>query len=87
MTIQEFLIVWKDVGLILYSILKAFLPLPSLEVILVPLVLNEPDKWVLYSLEGALGTFIGGGIGYFIAYKLGRKAFLHFCTGGGSSAR
>ena len=80
MTIQEFLIVWKDVGLILYSILKAFLPLPSLEVILVPLVLNEPDKWVLYSLEGALGTFIGGGIGYFIAYKLGRKAFLHLAS-------
>lgn len=80
MTIQEFLLVWKDIGLILYSVLKAFLPLPSLEVILVPLVLNEPDKWILYSLEGAIGTFIGGGIGYFIAYKLGRKAFLHLAS-------
>ena len=64
MNVQDFFIVWQDIGLILYSVLKAFLPLPSLEVILVPLVLHSPQKWLLYSLEGAVGTCIGGGNGY-----------------------
>lgn len=77
MTVQEFFIIWQDVGLFLYAILKAFLPLPSLEVILVPLCLANMDKWILYSLEGAAGTFIGGAIGYVIAYKAGRKALIH----------
>lgn len=76
MAIQDFFMVWKDIGLILYAVLKAFLPLPSLEVVLVPLVMSDPDKWMLYSLEGAIGTFIGGGIGYMIADRLGRKAFI-----------
>lgn len=80
MTIQDFFMVFKDVGLILYAILKAFLPLPSLEVVLVPLVLADPDKWILYSIEGAIGTFIGGGIGYVIADRLGRKALLHIAS-------
>lgn len=80
MMIQDFFMVFKDVGLILYAILKAFLPLPSLEVVLVPLVLADPDKWILYSLEGAIGTFIGGGIGYVIADRLGRKALLHIAS-------
>lgn len=71
MTIQDFFIVWQDVGLVLYAILKAFLPLPSLEVILVPLCLHSPEKWLLYSLEGALGTCIGGAIGYGIAHHFG----------------
>lgn len=71
MTLQDFFIVWQDLGLIVYSILKAFLPLPSLEVMLVPLCLHAPEKWILYSIEGAIGTCIGGGIGYVIAYRLG----------------
>lgn len=74
MTLQDFFIVWQDIGLILYAILKAFLPLPSLEVVLVPLCLHSPEKWLLYSIEGAIGTCIGGAIGYGIAYKLGRRA-------------
>ena len=43
MSIQEFFIVWKDIGLILYAILKAFLPLPSLEVVLVPIMMANPS--------------------------------------------
>lgn len=77
MAIQDFFIIWQDVGLILYAILKAFLPLPSLEVLLVPLCLANMDKWIIYSLEGAVGTFIGGAIGYAIAYKVGRKALMN----------
>lgn len=80
MTMQDFFVVWQDVGLILYSILKAFLPLPSLEVVLVPLALHSPEKWILYSLEGAVGTCIGGAIGYVIAYRLGRGAMSHIAS-------
>lgn len=77
MTLQDFFVVWQDIGLILYAMLKAFLPLPSLEVILVPLCLANMNKWFIYSLEGAIGTFVGGSIGYLIAYKAGRKALIN----------
>lgn len=77
MAIQDFFMLWQDFGLFLYAILKAFLPLPSLEVILVPLVMANPAHWLRYSLEGAIGTLIGGGIGYAIADRLGKKALKH----------
>lgn len=80
MTLQDFFLLWQDIGLVLYATLKAFLPLPSLEVILVPLCLANMDKWIIYSLEGAVGTFIGGAIGYAIAFKLGRKAMCHIAS-------
>ena len=74
MDIQNFFLVLEDTGLFLYSILKAFLPLPSLEVLLVPLCLKYPQNWIRYSLVGAIGTCIGGAIGYALAYHLGKKA-------------
>ena len=40
---------------------------------MVPLVLHSPQKWLLYSLEGAVGTCIGGAICYGIARVLGQK--------------
>lgn len=80
MNIQDFFLVWQDVGLFLYSILKAFLPLPSLEVVLVPLCIMNPQKWIIYSLIGAVGTFIGGAIGYAIAYHAGRRALCYLAS-------
>ncbi len=80
MAIQDFFMLWQDLGLFLYAVLKAFLPLPSLEVILVPLVIANPTHWLWYSLEGALGTMIGGGIGYAIADRLGKKALKNIAT-------
>ena len=80
MNVQDFFIVWQDIGLILYSVLKAFLPLPSLEVILVPLVLHSPQKWLLYSLEGAVGPASGGAIGYGIARILGKKVLYNIAA-------
>ncbi|MEG0469948.1 MAG: hypothetical protein RR562_08570, partial [Longicatena sp.] len=64
----------------LYAILKAFLPLPSLEVILVPLCMHSPEKWILYSIEGAIGTCIGGGIGYCLAHRFGRNILQHMAS-------
>lgn len=80
MNIQDFFLLWQDLGLFLYSILKAFLPLPSLEVILVPLCIANPHKWLIYSFIGAAGTFIGGAIGYFIAYRAGRGALKYMAS-------
>lgn len=80
MELQDFFILWQDIGLFLYSVLKAFLPLPSLEAVLTPLCLHSPQKWLLYSLEGALGTCVGGAIGYAIAYRLGKKALAHLVS-------
>lgn len=57
----------QSLFLFFYSTLKAFLPLPSLEVVLLPLVLIDPSKVVWYSFVGAIGTFLGGTIGYFLA--------------------
>lgn len=80
MTLPHFFMLWQDFGLFLYSVLKAFLPLPSLEVVLVPLVIAHPERWLLYAVEGALGTFIGGGIGYVIALRLGKSVLKNIAT-------
>lgn len=66
----------ETLSLFVYSILKAFLPLPSLEVMLIPMVIANPNFAFWYSVIGALGTFIGGSIGYAIAYFLGNHFLL-----------
>ncbi len=80
MELADAFLLWQDIGLLLYATLKAFLPLPSLEVMLVPLCLSQPSHWILYSLEGALGTCVGGMIGYAISYRYGRRALRHLAN-------
>ena len=63
-----------------YSMFKAFLPLPSLEVVLIPLTIKSPNLWIFYSLVGAVGTGIGGAIGYRIAEILGMKILRKFAS-------
>ncbi len=57
---------------------KAFLPLPSLEVVLIPLTVKNPSLWIFYSLIGAVGTGLGGAIGYRIAELFGIKILRKF---------
>ena len=52
----QFLYALQDIGLVVYSCLKAFLPLPSLEILLVPLCANNPSRYWIYAIEGAIGT-------------------------------
>ncbi len=66
--------------LFIYSILKAFLPLPSLEAVLLPLTLLYPDKALLFACLTGIGTCIGGHIGYEISYHFGRKSVLKFVS-------
>lgn len=73
---MEFLQLMREIGFMLYAALKAFLPLPSLEVLLIPLCVNEPHAYLRFALEGSVGTCIGGAIGYLLAKK-SRKGVLH----------
>lgn len=66
--------------LFIYSILKAFLPFPSLEAVLLPLCLLHPKNAFYYSLLTAIGTCIGGHIGYEISAHYGKKAALKFVS-------
>ena len=47
----QFLYALQDIGLIVYSCLKAFLPLPSLEILLVPLCASNPSRYWIYAIE------------------------------------
>lgn len=64
--------------LFIYSILKAFLPLPSLEAILLPLCILYPKHAFLFACLSGIGTCIGGHIGYKISYHFGKKSVLKF---------
>ena len=76
----QFLYGLQDIGLLVYSCLKAFLPLPSLEVIFVPLCASNPNYFWVYAIEGAIGTLIGGAIGYGIAYYFGYDILKKFAS-------
>ena len=67
----------REIGFILYAAFKAFLPLPSLEVLLVPLCVSEPNAYLRFALEGSLGTFLGGTVGYLLAKKSRQGILLH----------
>ena len=60
--------------LFIYSILKAFLPLPSLEAVLLPMALIQPKYAFLYCILTGIGTCIGGHIGYSLSNRYGRKS-------------
>lgn len=64
--------------LFIYAILKAFLPLPSLEVVLLPLNIKRPDLFLWYSIVGAVGTFIGGSIGYLLASLIEEEKWIKY---------
>lgn len=72
----------ETLSLFLYSVCKAFLPLPSLEVMLIPMVIAAPSQALWFSIVGAVGTFIGGSIGYAIAYFMGSGFILKLSSKG-----
>lgn len=69
---------YQECAFVIYSILKAFLPLPSLEILLIPLCISQPSSYLRFAFEGAVGTFIGGFIGYMLGIKVQRCYSLHF---------
>lgn len=76
----ELLLAWRDVGFVLYAALKAFLPLPSLEVLLIPLCVSQPEAYLRFSVEGAIGTGLGGLIGYLLAYRFREAIVQHLIS-------
>ncbi|MEG0290064.1 MAG: VTT domain-containing protein [Erysipelotrichaceae bacterium] len=77
---QTFFQLFPSLALFLYATLKAFLPLPSLEVLLLPLCILYPQKWLWFSIIGAIGTFLGGGIGYAIGRSITNRALRYFTS-------
>ena len=71
---------YQNVALFLYACLKAFLPLPSLEVVLLPLCLKLPAYWLFFCVIGSFGTMLGGAVGYFLAWRFGRKILQHLAS-------
>ena len=63
---------------LVYAFFKAFLPLPSLEVMIIPCIIKE-NEFLIASFVGAIGTFLGGSVGFWLAYFLGNKIF-HYLT-------
>lgn len=64
--------------LFFYATCKAFLPLPSLEVVLLPLYAHKPYLLWWYAFLGAIGTFVGGSIGYIIALLIKEEKWERF---------
>lgn len=63
----------KILFLFLYAFLKAFLPLPSIEAVLIPMSLLYPEYRFLYAVISGIATVLGGFVGYELAYRYGRK--------------
>lgn len=61
-----------DLFLLIYSCLKAFLPLPSIEAVFIPLCLAAPTRSFYYAVVSGIGTFFGGYIGYELSVSYGR---------------
>ncbi len=67
-----------DLFLLIYACLKAFLPLPSLEAVFIPMCLAQPARSFYYALVSGIGTFFGANIGYTLSAVYGRKIALRF---------
>lgn len=63
----------KILFLFLYSFFKAFLPLPSIEAVLIPMSLLYPDERYLYAFVSGIATIGGAYVGYELSYRYGRK--------------
>lgn len=68
----------SNLFLFIYAILKAFLPLPSLEAVLLPMCLLNPESSWIYAIISGAGTCIGGFIGYELSYRYGSSIVLKF---------
>ena len=64
--------------LFFYAIFKAFLPLPSLEVVLLPLYLANPSLLWWYVFLGSAGTYVGGSIGYLLVLLIKEEKWISF---------
>lgn len=59
---------------------SSFFPIPP-DVMLIPLVIAEPDRFVYYASLTTLGSVLGGGLGYYIGVRGGRPLLIRFFAG------
>lgn len=73
---------FKDLGhygLALYTFIEVLLVIPPIEFVLWPLILLNPENWLIYVLNVMIFNLISAAIGYFIGAKIG-YAILKFFT-------
>ncbi len=73
--IFEFFLNNGEIGLFIYSIIETITPLAGVEVILFPLLLADPARWVFITLNLILANTIGGIIVYFFLAKEDNKFY------------
>lgn len=73
--IFEFFLNNGEIGLFIYSIIETITPLAGVEVILFPLLLATPDRWILLTLNLVSANTIGGVIVYFFMAKEDNKFY------------
>lgn len=62
-----------SVFLFIYSSCKAFLPLASLEVVLIPMCSMSPNLSVYYIFISSIGTMFGSSLAYCISYYMNEQ--------------
>ena len=73
--IFEFFLNNGEIGLFIYSVIETITPLAGVEVILFPLLLADPARWVFITLNLIIANTIGGIIVYFFLAKEDNKFY------------
>ena len=73
--IFEFFLNNGEIGLFIYSVIETITPLAGVEVILFPLLLANPERWILITLNLIIANTIGGVIVYFFMAKEDNKFY------------
>jgi len=73
--IFEFFLNNGEIGLFIYSIIETITPLAGVEVILFPLLLATPSRWVIITLNLVIANTIGGIFVYLFMAKEDNKFY------------
>ena len=71
---------YGEIGLFLYSIIETITPIAGVEFILVPLIVNNPERWWLLTLNLVSANTIGAIIIYFFLAKEDSKMYNRFVS-------
>ena len=67
----EFLEALGHIGLAIYTFIEVLLIIPPIEILYYPLILLNPDEWVLYLINVTVFNVLASILGYYIGMKIG----------------
>jgi len=59
------------IGLALYTMIEVLLIIPPIEILYYPLILLNPDEWLLYLVNITIFNILASMLGYYIGMKIG----------------